>query len=415
MIGVLGINHKTANIEIREAFYIAEDEIIPLSEQIQQQTDITETVILSTCNRTEIYFYRDRSGKQNSIEKLVQLLKEFKNFNGDVEEAFYLYTYMDAVKHLFEVTSGIDSLVVGENQIVNQVKEFYMKSTQAALTGAMLMRLFQKSFETSKRVRTDTNIQQGATSVSYVAVDWCYKKLKNLSDKNILLIGTGETGKIALSHLADKGAKNFFLTNRTAKTAEKCATLYQGKAIPFENFKEQLPQCDIVIAATNAKEHLITKSDVQSYINGRQSLFVDLSVPRNIDDSINELTNAEVVAVDGLSSSVEKTNQMRMDSIESSLKIIEELSEEYMVWFEQRRLRPLISAITKSMNEIHQTEMANSRKFHSDEEMKIMEVYGARLTQKYTRNLIKKLKHIADKQMDERSIETIMELFKLDD
>ena len=415
MIGVIGINHKTANIKIREAFYISEEEILPLSELIIQKTDITEIVIISTCNRTEIYFYCESLLADKSIEKLIKILQEFKGVEENYENVFYLYKSANAIKHLFEVTSGVDSLVIGENQIVNQVKDFYLKSTKAALTGAMLMRLFQKSFETSKRVRTETNIQHGATSVSYVAVDWCYKKLGDLSDKNILLIGTGETGKIALSHLADKGARKFLLANRTFENAEKFAKLYQGSAIPFESFKNYLPDCDIVITATNASNHLITKADVQKYINGRPNIFVDLSVPRNIDEHIGELTNAEVVFVDDLKNAVDTTNKLREDSTEKARLIIEEMAAEYLEWFEQRRLRPLITSITKYLDKIHKDEIDKSKGFHNEDELKLMEEYGERLKQKYARFFIKNLKDIFNSDLDDNSIEKIKSLFSHSD
>ena len=411
MIGVLGINHKTANIKIREAFYISEEEILPLSELLMQKTDITEIVTISTCNRTEIYFYCNGACNSHSFYLMIDVLKDFKHAQTDSNDVFYCYTSHKAIKHLFEVTSGVDSLVIGENQIVNQVKDFYLKSTKAALTGAMLMRLFQKSFETSKRVRTETNIQQGATSVSYVAVDWCFQRLGNLSDKNILLIGTGETGKIALSHLADKGARNFLLANRTFETAEKFAKLYEGNAIPFEEFKQHLPACDIVITATNASEHLITKTDVEKYINGKPNLFVDLSVPRNIDTHINELQNAEVVAVDDLKISVESTNKMRLDSLDKARRIIQEMCDDYLEWFEQRRLRPVISSITKELEIIHRKEIENSKNFHTDEEIELMEAYGERLKQKYARSLIKQLKELSEEDLDDLTLEKIKSLF----
>ena len=415
MIGVLGINHKTANIEIRESFYIAEDEVIPLSELIIQQTDVKEIVILSTCNRTEIYFYRDRSCKSRTIKQIIEILKAFKHIQQDFNNSFYVYIHDEAIKHLFEVVSGVDSLVLGENQIVNQVKECYLRSTKAALTGAILMRLFQKSFETSKKVRSKTKIQQGATSVSYVAIDWCYKRLGDLSQKNILLIGTGETGKIALNYLSDKGAKNFYMVNRTYETAEKFAKLYSGSAIPFENFKEHLPECDIVITATGAKSHLITKADVEKYINGKPNIFVDLSVPRNIDDKIKELQNAEVVSVDDLQSSVDYTNKMRFESLDKANTIIKQMTDEFKEWFEHRRLRPVINSITKNFSNIQKKEIANSRKFYGDEEIKLLEEHGERLAQKYARNVIKQLKALSTNENDDSIIDKVQSLFLFND
>ena len=256
MINVLGISHKTAPLDVRGGFAITDEEIIPLSEKIFNETEITELVILSTCNRTEIYYCNENTYHNKETNRvLLGILHHFKKAKQRYTEYFYDYSKEDAIKHLFRVTSGMDSMVIGEDQIVKQVKDAYLFSTKYSLTDAVLMRLFQKSFEVAKKVRSTTNIQQGATSVSFVAVDLASKILKDLSGSKILLIGLGDTGKLVLNNLRKKEAGNIHLCNRTLKKAEKLATEEGDKVISFEDFKSKLDNFDVIFTATTAENY----------------------------------------------------------------------------------------------------------------------------------------------------------------
>ncbi len=416
MISALSITHKTAGVGIREMFSISEDEIKPLADRILFETEVAELVVLSTCNRTEIYFYHDKNCSNKSIKQLIGILHSFKSLTADYSEKFKVYKGKDAARHLFEVTSGVDSMVIGEDQIVKQVKEAYLLCTNLAITDAVLMRLFQKSFETGKKVRTETNIQKGATSVSYVAVELVCEKLEDITNKNILLLGVGDTGKDVLSHFRKKGTQNLILANRTFEKAERMADELGGMAIPYDTYPELLAESDVIVTATNAGKELITKADVAKYIDQRTTpqMFIDLSVPRNIDTSIGDLDNAEVFGVDDLHETLSGKQEVRLNSIVDAEAIIETMVEEYYNWLDSRRLRPLIKAITSTMQDVNESELNQWNRCLSNEEMKIAKEFGNKLSQKYIRSFIKNLKEISAKNHSATDLQMIQELFKID-
>ncbi len=413
MIAVLGINHKTAHVDVRELFSIPASDIGAFAEQVLQKTDIKEIVVLSTCNRTEIYFYQQHTCHKKDFKQVSDILHDFVHCKTDYFEDFYTHTRKDAIKHLFRVTSGLDSMVLGEDQVINQVKEAYLRCTDLALTDAVLMRLFQKSFEAGKSVRTETNIQKGARSVSYVAVDLCIKKIGAIHEKKILLIGTGETGKIALSHLKKKGGLHFTLANRTFETAEKFAKEYGGTAVTFIDFKKYLEESDIIITATNATHNIITNSDVQEYASKRHhtQLFIDLSVPRNIDESISKIKNTLLFGVDDLQILTEDTMKMRQESVEKAEIIIKEMTDEYVEWFNTLTLRPIITSMAANLEKIHLKELSCSEKCYTPEQFELIKEYSSRLNQKYSRMLIKNLRKIEFHEEDTKILKKILDLF----
>lgn len=414
MIGVLGINHKTASLDVRGLFSFSKEEILPFAEYVQQKSDILEIVVLSTCNRTEIYFYQEKTCTKKTIRGLIGLLAQYKQLEGNFESVFYHYFEIEAVKHLFEVISGMDSIVIGEDQIVNQVKDAYMHCTEAALTDAVLMRLFQKSFETSKRVRTETGLQQGSTSVSYVAVDMCSQIYGCLSDKNVLLVGSGETGGLALQNIKKHGVANTFISNRTYDKAVALAEEHGGRAIGFDKFRNYIPKCDIVIVATSAQNHLIGLKDVKASLEERNynpQVYIDLSVPRNIDKEIAMLENVKLIAVDDLQQIVDKNASRRLQSISDASVIIDQMAEEYMSWFETLTLRPVIKAITNNMQRIREAEMALYKGTEDEMKFKLIDEHTNRLTQKYIGMLIKNLKEVSKNNVSPNTLKAINDLF----
>ncbi len=418
MIAVLGINHKTAHVDVRENFSLSSDDIKAFSDLVLQRTEITELVVLSTCNRTEVYFYIPKSCCNKSVKDLVTVFHEYKNISGDFSSAFYIHKEQEAVKHLFRVTSGADSLVVGEDQIVRQVKEAYLLCTKLALTDAVLMRLFQKAFETGKKVRTETGIQRGATSVSFLAVNLCNQQVENLKDKKVMLIGAGETTKTSLQHFKKKGVTDFLFANRTLARAEKLADENDGLAVPFEDFKQYLPKCDVVVSATNSGRLLITQSDVADYMtlkNHKSQTFVDLSIPRNIDDKISELNGNKVICVDDLQTVVEDNRESRLESISNAEAIIDAMTEEYFEWLDIRVLRPIIKTVTYNIKKINEKELESSKGCYSTEDFQKIDEYSGRLTQKFIRTFIKSLKDIQIHDKDTKTLKKIQQLFEFDE
>ncbi len=417
MIGVLGINHKTASLKVRDLFSIAQADIVPLSESILLNRDIAGIVIVATCNRTELYYSHN---KLDTNELKIDLLKKLHNYiklDDNYDEHFYHFSHSEALGHLFKVISGVDSMVIGENQIVSQMKKAYLFSTEANLTDAVLMRLFQKSFECSKRVRTDTAIQKGATSIGYVGIDLCAREFDSITNKSVLVIGAGETGELSIRGLKKRGVTDICVTNRTDKRALDVAEKNGITPVLFNNYKEQLHKADIIITATNAGKFLIDKNDAEisaDLRNGNKQLFIDLSVPRNVDLEIAEVENAYLYCVDDLQQILDEHKGMREQSLDKAEIIIEELVEESVAWLNSRSLRPVINAITTSMQDLSKGELAQYRKDLGDKTCEQLEKYTGLLTQKYIRYLIRNLKEATNNGSSTTSLDVISQLFKFD-
>ena len=417
MIGLLGISYKTAPLEIREQFSFEKEDILEFSERLFHQFDFSEIVVISTCNRTEIYFSQNNYSFTESIKMLFESLIRFKNVETKCQEAFYSFSGMKAARHLFEVTSGIDSMVIGEDQVISQVKEAYMFCTEANLTDAVLMRLFQKSFEAGKRVRTETDgIRKGATSISHVAAELCLNLFPDLSEKTVLLIGAGEIGSLALQSMVKKGAKNVKVANRTFQKAEKLASSLDGKAIPFEHFEEFIPKSDIIMVATGSQQPIITRKMVEDLLPGIKQaplVFVDLSVPRNVEEKVGELEKVQRYGVDDLQQVIQENTEKRKSFIQAARQIIEDVLEDYEEWLSSRSLRPAIRTIKSNLEKINHEELANYLKPGSDETLQFANEYANHLTQKYTRLLIKNLKEATHNGKNTHYIEFVNKLFKL--
>ncbi len=417
MIGVIGISYKTAPLEIREKFSFSKDEIVPFAELLQQETEIADLVLISTCNRTEIYFSQDRHDNQTAFELVYEVIKKFKGVADHCWHYFYHRTNAGAVRHLFEVSSGLDSLIIGEDQIIGQVKEAYLTCTELALTDAVLMRLFQKSFEAGKRVRTETGIKLGITSVSSAAVEMCATLLNGVSDKTVLLIGTGETGNLALQNIHKKGIKQIGVTNRTFEKAEKTAAKYNGMAIPFESYEKYLHGFDIIMVATSSATPIITAEMVKKTRGIRpdhKQIYIDLSVPRNIESSVGQIENIELLGVDDLQEIVRQTTEKKKESAEKAHLILDEVVADFTEWLASRSLRPAINTITNNLQTINQEELSSYRKLNTPEMQEIVDDYAKHLTQRYTRLLIKNLKDLTDNGKNIDSLKIINDLFKFD-
>ena len=415
MIGVIGISYKTAPLEIREKFSFSKNDIIPFSELLQQETEIADMVLISTCNRTEIYFSQDKHDNQTAFELMYEVIKKFKGITDHCWHYFYHRSNAGAVRHLFEVSSGLDSLIIGEDQIIGQVKEAYLTCTELALTDAVLMRLFQKSFEAGKRVRTETGIKLGITSVSSAAVEMCACLLNGVSDKSVLLIGAGETGNLALQNIHKKGVRQIGVTNRTLEKAEKTAKKYNGTAIPFESFEKYLHGYDIVMIATSATKPLITAEMIKKTLHirpGHKQVFIDLSVPRNIENAVADIENIEVLSVDDLQEIVKQTTEKKKESAELAKVILDEVVADFNEWLASRSLRPAINTITTNIQAINLEEMSTYRKLNTPEMQEIVDDYAKHLTQRYTRLLIKNLKDLTDNGKNIDSLKIINDLFK---
>ncbi len=417
MVGLTGISYKTSAVEIREQFSLSKEEIIPFSELLQKETDISELVVLSTCNRTEIYFSQNKYEFPLAAKLVYKTLKHFKGIENKYWHSFYSYSGDEAVRHLFEVASGIDSMIIGEDQIIGQIKDAYMFCTEAALTDAVLMRLFQKSFEAGKRVRSETKIKMGTTSISSAAVQKCTRLFENLSDKRVLLIGAGETGSLVLQSFNKNGIPKITVTNRTQEKAEKLAKRHNCTLLPFDQVNNHLYLYDIIIVATGSPVPLVTAEMIKKSLsnrNGKNQVFVDISVPRNIEEDIEKLDAVELFTIDDLQEVVTTNMDKRKECITAANRIIDEIVDDFSEWLASRSLRPAIKAITYNMLKVTKEELSGY-KVGSEETQLAINEFSKHLTQKYTRLFIKNLKEMTSNGKKTDSLKLVNELFNISD
>jgi glutamyl-tRNA reductase len=417
MIGLIGISYKTTSLDIRERFSLSKEEIVPFSELLQTETGISDIVVLSTCNRTEIYFSQSRYDFHAASKAVYKVLKQFKGVEHKSWQSFYSHANEEAVTHLFEVASGIHSMIIGEDQIIGQIKDAYVYCTDAGLTDAVLMRLFQKSFEASKRVRTETKIKMGTTSVSSAAVQKCANLFTDLFGKKVLLIGAGDTGSLVLQSLSKNGVQKLTVTNRTLEKSLKLAARHNCVPLPFEQVANHLYLYDIVIVATGSTVPLITREMAELSIqnrNGDRQVFVDISVPRNIEQEVETLESVTLFTIDDLQSVVNTNMEKRKESVSTANEIIKEVTNDYFEWLASRALRPAIKTITNNMSKITKGELSEYNKTNSEEIQKAIDDFSLHLTQKYTRLFIKNLKEMTDNGRNASSLEIVNGLFNIE-
>lgn len=372
---VIGLNHKTAPVEIREKIAFNSKEAIKeaLKELIQRE-GIGEVVIISTCNRVEIYVYTANVSdlkRENQVEETIKaFLSNFHNIEiGEFENYLYVYKDTEAVEHLFKVASSLDSMIVGEPQITGQVKESYEIALSERTTSLILNYLMNRALFTAKRVRNETRIGENPVSVSYAAVGLIKKVFDELSKKSILLVGAGEMAELALRHLIGSGIKNVYLTNRTFQRAEEIAKEFNGVAVPFENLKEQLVKTDIVICSTGAPHYVITEQMLKEVMPLRKHkpiFFIDISVPRNIDPACNELDNVYLYNIDDLQDVVDSNILERKKEAEKALSIVQEETEKFFQWLNSLESVPVIVSIRNKAEQVRQEEIEKFKAKYKD-------------------------------------------------
>lgn len=417
MIGILGISHKTAPLDIREQFALSNSEIPLFAEELQKQANFSDIVVISTCNRTEVYFSQHTHDGFTASILLYNCLIAFKKIDFSAERYFYTFINDDAVSHLFKVSSGIDSMIVGEDQIIRQVKESYILCTELALTDAVLMRLFQKSFEAGKKVRAQTHINSGITSVSYAAIELCSKRIQDFTNTSVLLIGTGETGTLALQGFAEKGVTHIFVSNRTPEHAESIIQTYSAEFIPIHLLLNSLHKADIIITATNAGHTIITKESTYNSIKKRAEkaqVYIDLSVPRNIEEQVKHIEHCTLICIDDIQEVIDANKDKRIERIDHAETIIQELVQEFMEWLSFRALQPAIRAINFHLQKIYRDQYHGFIVDNSKDVKENIKDFSGYLTQQYSRELIKNLKDITDNGRKEIYLQVINDLFRIE-
>ena len=413
MVGLISINYKIAPLEIRERFYFDSSEKIVFNNLLKKKVGVEGLMIISTCNRTEIYFeFENHVGEENKfLHSIVKELVEFKRFKDSLSP--YLNNSIgsyDVANHLFRLVSGLESMIIGEFQIVEQLKDAYYFSKKHKMLGPILKRMIQKSLETGKYIRTNTDIGRGAVSVSYAAVEQITKKY-DLTKSNFLCVGLGETSKLSIRHLHQKKIKNIRICNRTESKAKLFSKELGYSSVKFEDFKKEIKKSDVVFFSTSSKTTLLNKSDLEKIMKNRRKklLLVDLSVPRNLESDLYELKNVEVINVDNLKDAVNDNYKKRKGEIIKAELYIEEFLVEFDDWTNTRLLRPSILSLKKQVRELIVNETLNynsENKNRDDFNSHLNKVYD-----KFSNNLVKKIKRASNNGKDEKAIEIINQIF----
>lgn len=354
---LLGVNHKTTPVEIREKIALADGYEEPLA-AMKNIDGLREYYLLSTCNRVELLVITEAD--TNVEENIIQFLFGDTVSRDDCRQYLYILYDKEAVHHLFMVAASLDSMVVGEAQILGQLKEAYRHAAHFGCTGPLLNKLIHKSFSVAKRVRTETAIGSSAVSISYAAVQLAKKIFGNLADKNVLLIGAGEMAELAAEHLVGQGVGSVVVANRTLGRAVDLAKRFQGKAVSIEELVSQLQHVDIIISSTGATDIILYRDEVKSVMRARMNrplFFIDIAVPRDLDPKLNELENVYLYDIDDLSSVVQINKSERDKEAVKATRIVDEETLKFERWFLGLAVIPTIQALKEKMDAIGQLEL----------------------------------------------------------
>jgi glutamyl-tRNA reductase len=416
---LIGINHKTAPIELRECIAFSKEESSKAIDALRRIAGIHEALLYSTCNRVELLMVTD--DRNQAVDAAKGFLSEFNKIPlAEFEGSLYVHANDDAVRHLFRVAASLDSMVVGEPQILGQIKEAYRGAAQAKSAGVILNRLMHRAFFVAKRVRTETGIGDRAVSISYAAVELARKIFGSLEGKRALLVGAGEMAELAVEHLIRNQVAETLVANRTFENGLELARRFNGQAIRFEEIADHLRVVDIIISSTGAPGLVITRETVKPVIRARRNrpiFFIDIAVPRDIDPEINRLENAYVYDIDDLKGIIEENIEDRQKEAVKGERIIDEAVIRFREWHEALDVVPTIVALRAKLEAMAESEIKRTVQTQG------MPAEAAQALQRMMGSFINKVLHdptmhlkrdgmLGDKSL---SIDTVRKLFKLDE
>jgi glutamyl-tRNA reductase len=358
-IAVVGLNHKTADVELREKLAFNGPKLEEGLQRLRDIPGIRETAIISTCNRVEIYLHV--KDVQQAFAAIKDFLVEFFEIRREsLDTALYLHEDMAAVKHIFRVASSLDSMVVGEPQILGQLKDAFDFALEKKTTGVLLNRLLKKSISVAKRVRTETRIAENAVSISFAAVELAKKIFTDLAGKSFMLLGAGEMAELAAKHMMNNGVQDIIVANRTYERGCELSREFNGRAIRFEEFPAELVHTDIVICSTGAATFVLRKEHMQKVMKERKQkpvFIIDISVPRNVDPGINDVENVYLYDVDDLQGVVETNISERQKEASKAEAIVEDEIETFKKWLMTLDSVPTVVALRDRAEAIRKDEL----------------------------------------------------------
>lgn len=418
-IALFGLNHKTADVAVREAFALGTRPVLG-DVLTHGPARLREALVLSTCNRVEVVVadVPDRDIRPVVLSAWAQTCGQ-----DEARLAPHLYEYhgLEAVEHLFTVASGLDSLVLGEPQILGQLKTAYRHAVATHTTGVIVNRLCHKAFSVAKSVRTSTGIGASAVSVSYAAVELAKRIFGEMAGKKAMLVGAGEMAELAAMHLLNAGVSEILVANRTFARAEELAARFHGRPVAFEAFVERLPEVDIVISSTGAPNVIMRAKDIRGVLKARKHkpmFFIDIAVPRDIDPDVNSLDNVYLYDIDDLQEVVEENLAQRREEAARAREIIRVRVARFGEWLRSLDLQPTIVDLFQTGEDIAHRELRKTlRRLGpdvSDETRQALETLSLSISHKLLHEPIVFLKRRAREEQGDRFIDLTRRMFNLD-
>ncbi|MGL6014912.1 MAG: glutamyl-tRNA reductase [Selenomonadaceae bacterium] len=415
---VLGLNHKTAPVEVRERFSIPADKVSRGLKHLEDYEALNEAVILSTCNRSEMYAVVDDA--EEDLPTVKQFLFDLTGNEENIDEYLYYYSGEECIRHLFEVASSLDSLVIGEGQILSQVKKAYAIAREEQTTSTVLNTLFHRAIAVGKRVRTETRIAYNAVSVSYAAVELARKILGDLSESNVLLFGAGQMAELTAQHLVDKGVKKVYVANRSFDRAKELAEKFGGEPVVFETAFKQAVDVNVVVTSTGAPHYVVKPWETQQLMTkrkGRPLVFIDIAVPRDVDPDVADIKGVQLYNIDDLEAVVDENLKEREREARYATAIVEEETSSLLDKFRYLSFRPVMALLSDKAERIRCREVKRAMTKLPDitlEERKAMEHMTKMIVRKLLREPMTKLNTSAGTVHEQFYVDAMSNLFKLD-
>ncbi|GAB4284921.1 MAG: glutamyl-tRNA reductase [Coriobacteriia bacterium] len=417
---LVGLSHKTAPVEIRERLTFPAHRQAEALSLLTRYDEVAEAVIVSTCNRTEIYAVV--TGEDAGVDAVLDFMTTYHDLDQhDLVRYLYIIRGEAVIRHLFRVVASLDSMVLGEAQILGQVKEAYDHAFDNGASGRAFNKLFRQSFQVGKRVRTETEIGENAVSISYAAVELAKKVFDTLDGRTVLILGAGKMSELTAKHLVSNGVKAVLVANRTYERAEELACRFCGEAIRYDALFERMREADIVISSTAATHYVITREQVAATMKGRggRPLFmIDIAVPRDIEPAVNELSSVFLYDIDDLNGVVESNLEERMREARRAEAIIDEEIEAFIGWLESMQVVPTVAAIRAKAEAIRQAEFEKALKRLgglSEKELKTVDALTCAIVNKMLHGPTARLKQAAGSKEGLTVVETARALYGLED
>ncbi|SDY78846.1 glutamyl-tRNA reductase [Thermoactinomyces sp. DSM 45892] len=414
----IGFSHKTASVELRERLVFQEDRLTMALRSLRDMKSILECVIVSTCNRMELYVVVDQlhTGEYYSkafLESWFRIPKE------EFQEHLYIKQDQEAVHHLFRVVCGLDSLVIGETQILGQMKTAFLQALEIGTTGTVFNMLFKQAVTFGKKVHSETEIGQNAVSVSYAAVELGKKLFSSFQNQTILLIGAGKMTELTAKHFASSGAARVIVINRTLAKAEELASRFRGEARPWDQLLPSLAEADIVVSSTGAEQAVITKEFIAPVIENRRTplFIIDIAVPRDIEPSVHELDQVFLYDIDDLHGIVEANMKLRHQEAEKVLEWILLECEKFHEWLQTLGVVPLITALREKAISIQEEALLRiERKLPelTEHQRRVLNKHTKSIINQMLRDPIVRMKELAAGPQKEEALDLFVHLFALE-